>query len=123
MIVEHANTIGDCAAMQKEPVCTQLREFLRKYVAHLVTARKSSVTEADLQRVLEIDEQMHNDMQSLMKVAIDDGTPIAVPLVNTFNDVTSSHDADDATQPARSVGRYADDRDSCRSGERSAGHE
>ena len=36
---------------------------------------------------------MHNEMQSLVKVALDDGTPIAVSLINTFNDVTSSHDA------------------------------
>ena len=42
MVVEHANTIGDfaaCAAMQKEPMRTQLRETLRKYVEHLVAMR------------------------------------------------------------------------------------
>ena len=96
MVVEHANTIGDfvsCAAMQKEPVRSQLKELVRKYVEHLINARKPDIVEADLLRVLAKDEEMHNEMQSLVKVALDDGTPIAVSLINTFNDVTSSHDA------------------------------
>lgn len=95
-VVEQANMISDfatCAAMQKEPVRGQLREALRKYVEHLVASRRPHVTENELQKVLAVNEQMHNEMQSLVKVAVDDGTPIAVSLVNTFNDVTSSHDA------------------------------
>ena len=96
MVVEHANTIGDfatCASMQKEPVSGQLREALRKYVEHIIATRKPRYTEEELQRVLAVNEKMHNEMQSLVKTAVDDGTPIAVSLVNTFNDVTSSHDA------------------------------
>ena len=96
MVVEHANTIGDfatCASMLKEPVRGQLKALVRKYVEHLVTARKVGMSEEDLQRLLSENERMHNEMQTLVKVAIDDGTPIAVSLVNTFNDVTSSHDA------------------------------
>ena len=96
MVVEHANTIGDfaaCAAMQKEPVRTQLREIIRKYVEQLIAMRRPNSTEEQLQKGLAVNEQMHNDMQAQVKVAIDDGTPIAVSLINTFNDVTSSHDA------------------------------
>ena len=55
--------------------------------------RKPGITEEYLQRGLAENERMHNDMQSLVKQAVHDGTPIAVSLVNTFNDVTSSHDA------------------------------
>lgn len=95
-IVEHANTIGDfatCTSLLKEPVRGQLRETVRKYVEHLITIRHPRITEEQLQKGLAINEQMHNEMQSLVKVAVDDGTPIIVPLVNTFNDLTSSHDA------------------------------
>ena len=71
---------------------TQLRENLRKYVEHLVVMRTPHPTEEQFQKGLAANEQMHNDVQALVKVAIDGGTPIAVSLINTFNDVTSSHD-------------------------------
>lgn len=96
MVVEHANTIGDfatCASMLKEPVRGQLRAVVHNYVEHLLAIRKPGITEEDLQKALAVNEQMHNDLQALVKVAIDDGTPIAIALVNTLNDVTSSHDA------------------------------
>lgn len=96
MVVEHANTIGDfatCASLLKEPVRGQLRDVVRKYVEHLLAIRKPGITEEDLQRGLAENERMHNEMQSLVKHAVDDGTPIAIALVNTLNDLTSSHDA------------------------------
>ncbi len=96
MVVQHANTIGDfatCAEMQKEPVRGGLRRVLRKYVDYLVAIRRVNHTEEELQKALTENERMHGEMQSLVKFAIDDGTPIAVSLVNTFNDVTSAHDA------------------------------
>ena len=61
MVVEHANTIGDfaaCAAMQKEPVRGQLKELIRKYVEHLLNARKAGMVETDLLRVLAKDEEI-----------------------------------------------------------------
>lgn len=96
MIVEHANTIGDfatCASLLKEPVRDQLRDVVRKYVEHLLAIRKPDITEAELQRALAENERMHNELQSLVKQAVDDGTPITIALVNTLNDLTSSHDA------------------------------
>jgi hypothetical protein len=95
MMVRHANTIGDfatCAALLNEPVSGQLRTVVRRYVDHLVGARRADITEAELQQVLAEDERLHNEMQTLVKQAVDNGTPIAVSLVNTLNDVTSSHE-------------------------------
>lgn len=34
---------------------------------------------------------MHNRMQELVGQAVDAGTPLVVPLVNTLNEVTSNH--------------------------------
>ena len=96
MVVEHANTIGDfatCASLLKEPVRSQLRQVLHKYVEHVLSIRAPRITEAQVQKGLAMNEQMHNEMQLLVKEAVDDGTPIAVSLVNTLNDLTSSHDA------------------------------
>jgi hypothetical protein len=36
---------------------------------------------------------MHNQMTTLVGQALSDGTPIAVPLTNTLNEVTSNHAA------------------------------
>lgn len=94
MMIQHANTIGDfstCADMQNEPVRGQLRKLLQKYVTHLLAIHQSNSPEKEMQRVLTTNDQMHNEMQSLVKNAVDGGTPIAISLVNTFNDVTSSH--------------------------------
>jgi hypothetical protein len=35
-------------------------------------------------------QDLQNRMQALVKEAVDDGTPISVPLVNTLNEVTSA---------------------------------
>ena len=96
MVVEHSNTIGDfatCASLLREPVRDQLRGVVRKYVEHLLTIPRPDFTEVVLQDELSENERLHNEMQSLVKVAVDDGTPVVVPLVNTLNALTSSHEA------------------------------
>lgn len=96
MVVEHANAIGDfatCAALLNEPTRGQLKTELRRYVDHLIASRRPNFTEAELQQTLAETARMHNEMQSLIKRSVDEGTPIAVSLVNTFNDVTSNHEA------------------------------
>jgi hypothetical protein len=90
MVVTDSNAIGDfytCASLQKEPVRGQLQAVLRQYVDHRLAQRHVRVDEAALQEV----QEMHNRMQSLVKTAVDAGTPSTVPLVNTLNEVTSSH--------------------------------
>jgi hypothetical protein len=53
----------------------------------------SLADEATLQQKLQEIREMHGQMQSLVKQAVDGETPVAVPLVNTLNALTSSHTA------------------------------
>jgi len=96
MLVRHANAIGDfysCASLLKDPVKTKLQGVIREYVQTMVKLGKEAQREKDVPEMLRKNEAMHNQMLLLVKDAVDDGTPVVVPLVNTFNDVTSSHDA------------------------------
>ena len=94
MLVADSNAVGDfytCASLVKEPVRGKLQAVLRRYVGHRLALVKQSPDEASLQRGLDEVRAMHDQMQSLVGEAVDGGTPVVVPLVNTLNEVTSSH--------------------------------
>jgi hypothetical protein len=96
MSVADSNAIGDfstCASLLEDPIRGKLQSELRKYVEHRIALAQPATDEAALQKALEEISGMHSQMQALVKDAVDQGTPIAVPLVNTFNDVTSNHAA------------------------------
>jgi hypothetical protein len=96
MLVVDSNSIGDfytCASLLKEPVRGKLRAVLREYVELRLSAASPSLDEAELQHKLEETQNQHNAMQALVQEAVDAGTPVVVPLVNTLNEVTSSHAA------------------------------
>jgi hypothetical protein len=96
MLVADSNAIGDfytCASLLKEPERGKLRAVLRDYVELRLSAASPTVDEATMQRKLDQVQTMHDAMQALVKDAADGGTPILIPLVNTFNEVTSSHAA------------------------------
>jgi hypothetical protein len=78
----------------KEPVRGKLQALVRQYVEHRLSVAHFSITdEAALQGKLDKSHEMHGQMQSLVGEAVDGGTPMVVPLVNTLNALTSSHAA------------------------------
>jgi hypothetical protein len=96
MVVAESNSIGDfytCASLLKEPLRGRLQGQVRDYVQHRLALAKQPLDEATIQQKLGEIQRMHDRMQALVGEAVDEGTPVVVPLVGTFNSVTSSHAA------------------------------
>ena len=96
MVVADTNAIGEfytCASLLKEPVRTKLRDVIHDYVALRVDLAKHRYDEAAFERALGQFKQMHDQMVALVSQALESGTPIAVPLTEALNAVTSSHAA------------------------------
>jgi hypothetical protein len=94
MVVTDSNAIGDfytCVSLLKEPVRTRLQSMLREYVQHRLALATEPLDDIIYQRKLEATREMHNRIQALVGEAVDAGTPLAIPLVNTLNELTSSH--------------------------------
>jgi len=94
-VVADSNAIGDfyaCATLLKEPTRTDLRRAIRDYVELRVSlARRRRIDSATLEQALIHFAQMQSKMTELVGRALRDGTPIAVSLTNTLNEVTSNH--------------------------------
>jgi hypothetical protein len=94
MVVADSNSIGDfltCVSMVKEPVREKLHKLVRAYVEQELAMAKGPLDERTLERILGESEDIQNQMQTLVGEAVEKGTPVTIPLVNTFNEVTSSH--------------------------------
>jgi hypothetical protein len=95
-VVTDSNSIGDfltCVSMVKEPVRGKLHHLVHSYVEQELALAKGHLDEATLQRTLGSIQELQDQMQALVGQAVEQGTPIAIPLVNTFNEVTSSQAA------------------------------
>lgn len=92
MVVADSNAIGDfytCASLLKEPVRTNLQTVIRQYgELHMQMARQRFDRFA-WENALRRNQLLHAGMTKLVSQAISDGTPIAVPLTSTLNEVTS----------------------------------
>ena len=77
----------------KEPVRGKLRGLIRTYVERRLALTTENLGRGSWRRDSAEFQDMHNQMQALVGEALDGGTPVAVPLVNTLNEVTSSHAA------------------------------
>jgi hypothetical protein len=96
MAVTDSNAIGDfytTAGLLKEPERGKLQSVLRLYLEHRLSVARSTRDDAALQQKLDEIREMHGQMEGLVKQAIDRGTPVVVPLVNTLNALTSAHAA------------------------------
>jgi hypothetical protein len=94
MLVTDSNAIGDfytCASLVSAPVRGKLQGVIRAYVEHRIA--NVTADEAGLVKALDEAERMQSQMQMLAQEAVEGGTPVAVPLVNTLNGLTSSHAA------------------------------
>jgi hypothetical protein len=90
MVVTDANAIGDfytCASLRNDPVRGRLQAVVRRYAEYRLAMVSSRLDEERLREA----QEMQSEMQALVKQAVDAGTPVTVPLVNTLNEVTSSH--------------------------------
>jgi hypothetical protein len=96
MVVSDSNSIGDfytCASLIKQPVRGQLQTAIREYVGLRLELAAEDRDEAELQKKLAEIQESQNRMQTMVDEAVQAGTPVVVPLVNTYNEVTSSHAA------------------------------
>ena len=94
MVVADSNSIGDfytCASMLKEPVRTQLQSTIRDYAELRLKVARQPFDRRTFEDALQQSSIMHDHMSNLVAQALSDGTPIAVSLTNTLNEVTSSN--------------------------------
>ncbi len=95
MVITDSNAIGDfytCASLLREPVKTKLQGVIREYAdlrLRVAPASGGSGLEIALARF----QEMQNRMTSLVGEAVAEGTPIAIPLTDTLNNLTSAHGA------------------------------
>lgn len=94
MVISDANSIGDfftCASLVKEPVRSRLQKVIRDYAQARLNKPTAASDAADLEKRVAASREAHNQMQALVAEAVEEGTIVVVPLVNTLNDVTSNH--------------------------------
>jgi hypothetical protein len=95
-VVQDSNAIGDfytCATLLKEPVRGKLQAIIRDYAEQRLELSQRPINASDLNKALSEFQRMHDQMTRLVDQALSDGTPIAVPLTNTLNGVTSNQAA------------------------------
>ena len=92
-VVADANAIGGfytCASMLKEPSGTKLQAVIRQYAQLRFDLSRRRPRPGDLEEALARFGGMHDQMTALVEQAVSEGTPIAVPLTNALNSVTSN---------------------------------
>jgi hypothetical protein len=93
-VVDDSNAIGDfytCASLLKEPRRGKLQAVIRDYAEKRIAVTRGSRSEEDLEEAAQRFDEMHTRMTEIVADSIGEGTPIAVPLTNTLNEVTSSY--------------------------------
>jgi len=97
MVVADSNAIGDfytCASLLPDPVRSELQKVIREYTEHrLELVRRRALLEEKLDQELRRMYEMQGRMTDLVARAVNQGTPVAVPLTNTLNGLTSNHAA------------------------------
>jgi hypothetical protein len=92
MVVRDGNAIGDfytCASLLNEPIRSKLQALIREYTELRLHASRTVRSRADLEREIGQSQKMQEQMTALVARAVRQGTPIAVPLTNTLNQLIS----------------------------------
>jgi hypothetical protein len=95
-VVADSNAIGDfytCATFLKEPTRTRLQGVIRDYAELRLRLAIRPIDSSELESALIQFQNMQGRMTELVGQALTDGTPIAVSLTNTLNEVTSNNTA------------------------------
>lgn len=79
--------------MFKEPVRTKLQTVIRECLELRIEVGRKRIDQTALEEALRRSQQMQAQMTDLAVAAVNEGTPIAVPLTNTLNTLTSNHAA------------------------------
>jgi hypothetical protein len=94
MIIAESNAIGDfytCASLLNEPHRSRLQAVIHEYARFKLDGVRQLRSESDLDERLMLVRDMHARMTAIVAEAIVEGTPIALALTNTLNNVTSAH--------------------------------
>ena len=94
MVVGESNAIGDlytCASLLKDPHRSALQATIRAYTQTQIGALSRFLPEPEEREIARRSQEMHGRMTELVARAVAEGTPIAVSLANTLNEVTSAH--------------------------------
>jgi hypothetical protein len=95
-VVADSNAIGDfytCATLLKEPSRSKLQAVIKEYARHRLDTGRELPTDAEEEKALKRCQEMHGRMTEIVGAALaeEKQTPIAVPLTNTLNTLTSSN--------------------------------
>jgi hypothetical protein len=93
-VVAESNAIGDfytCASVLKEPLRSRLQRVIRDYAQGLLKRPYEELTDQDEKAENQRCVQAYTQMTDLVDKADTEGTPIAVALVNTLNNVASTN--------------------------------
>jgi hypothetical protein len=96
MLVADSNSIGDfytCASLLKEPVKSKLQGVIRDYTRLRLDVAKRALDVSAIDSALGRVQVLQGRMTELVGEAVNEGTPVAVPLTNTLNNLTSAHAA------------------------------
>jgi hypothetical protein len=92
-VLAESNAIGDfytCATLLKEPIRPRLQAVIREYTQHRIdVAQNIDRTDVLEAHILQC-QAAQGRMTDLVAQALSDGTPAAVPLTNTLNNLTSN---------------------------------
>ncbi|MBA4182232.1 MAG: hypothetical protein C0506_16735, partial [Anaerolinea sp.] len=94
MVVLDSNAIGDfltCVRLLDPPERTALEEILQRYITARLALTHDGRSPGEFERQIAAIESMHGEMVTHVDRAVRRSTPIVVPLVNTLNELTSSH--------------------------------
>ena len=93
-VVADSNAIGDfytCATLLKDPIRSKLQDVIREYGHLRLEMAHGRVPASRQAAALQECSDLQSRMTALVAEALQEGTPIAVPLTNTLNNLTSSH--------------------------------
>jgi hypothetical protein len=94
LVIADANSIADfytCASLVPDPPRSPLQQTIREYLDIRLQLSRNSLDLASIDQDLRNSDALQQRMTDLASVAVNANSPIAVPLVNTLNEVTSSH--------------------------------
>jgi hypothetical protein len=92
--VSDSNAIGDfsaCVGLLDDSSRSRLTELLRQYVKIRLSMAESPNDRQSFETKLADIQVLQDELHALVKKEVYDGTPIVVPLVTTFNALTSAH--------------------------------
>ncbi len=92
-VVDESNAIADfytCASLLKEPHRSQLQDLIREYAQRQLNTPQETLVGTEEKQATQYCLETYARMTDVVDKAIAEGTPIAVSLTNTLNNVTST---------------------------------